>query len=204
MRRAALALAMLVACGSGSERAEPALGAYLAALEEPAAAVAGWRLDEAAWRRLVVDPYRTLHADYVREFDAAAPRLVTRLARRDREISTRAHFAGDPLLTRGEAWARWALPVMAPAEVAILDGEPLDAVFVRDGDRWRAIVGLDAIVTARVTALDPACAGRMTEPAPRCRELAWQIADAALRSDRARFEHACGLARGLCSKTSPP
>jgi hypothetical protein len=160
--------------------------------------VAGWKVDRATWERTVVEAYRGIHDDYAHAFDGAAPGLVARLASRA-TITTRAHYAGDPRLTVGQARTRWALPVQFPSEVAELDGAPLDAVFVRDGDRWRAITGLDAVIRARVAALDPACAAHLEGlRSGRCSDVGWVIADAALRADPPRFAHACTLATNLC------
>ena len=154
---------------------------------------ATWQLDDAAWTRIVVEPYRELYPEYAREY-AIAP--IPRGA-----VATRRHYADDPQLTVGQAWTRWALPVLAESYVATIDGKPLDAVFVRDGDHWRAITGLDRVIGARVTALDPSCPiGGATK---QCRELAWQIADAALRTERSRFARACTLAAAHCGKPAP-
>ncbi len=166
--------------------------------------VASWRLDEAAWRRIVVESYRPLYADYAAAFVAAEPELVTALAGA-KLVATRPHFAGDPALTPAQARTRWALPVAFASEVATLDGKPLDVVFLRDGDHWRAIAGLDRVIRARVASLDPTCAGvlDLLAPPPRCRDIGWEIAEAALRTDRGRFAHACTLATSLCGKPTP-
>ncbi|HEU0034267.1 MAG TPA: hypothetical protein VFQ53_26775 [Kofleriaceae bacterium] len=202
-------LALLVIAVAACRRPEPAPDltgelARIARLELDArrAAVAHWKLDEAAWRRIVVEPYRARYADYARAFDAAAPALAERL--HAGTFAARAHFAGDPALTADQARTRWALPVAFAAEVATLDGQPIDAVFV-DDHGVRAIVGVDAIVHAAVAARDPACARLLDtpEPAPRCREIQWELADTALREDAARFAHACALATTLCGKPSP-
>ena len=155
--------------------------------------VASWQLDESAWKRIVVEPYRELYPEYAREYALAPIPRGT--------IATRRHFADDPQLTVGQAWTRWALPVLAESYVATIDGKPLDAVFVRDGDRWHAITGLDRVIRARVTALDPSCSIGGTSK--QCRELAWQIADAALRTERSRFARACALAEAHCGKPPP-
>lgn len=160
--------------------------------------VATWQLDRATWERTVVATYAGVHAEYTRAFQAAAPALVAKLAPRG-TIATRPHFAGDPKLTRGQAHTRWALPVQYPSEIAELDGVPIDAVFVRDGDRWRAIAGLDTVIRAKAAAADPACAARLdVATSGRCIEVGWVIAEAAIRGDTARFAHACTLASNLC------
>ena len=233
MRALAACLVVAAACGhpapAGPAPGTPAhLAAYLQTLagaDEATRehAVAGWILDEATWRRTVVDPYRDLWPDYVRAFDAAAPALVARLAEHG-TVTARRHFAGDPQLTRSQGRLRWALPAEYPSCVADLAGTPIDTVFVFDGTapsfagaagraqvptdegaRWRVLVGLDEVVLARVRALDPACEKLLERAGPtgRCTEVGWMIADAALRTDQQRFVHACRLAAALCDNASP-
>ncbi len=185
------------------------LAAYLATVaggDEPArlAEVRGWILDQPLFGRTVVDPYRALWADYVHAADAAAPTLARQLATAG-PITARKHFAGDPRLTLAQARTRWALPVMYPSAVAELAGQPIDCVFVHDGAHWRALFGLDELVLARVRALDPACGALLARAGPtgRCTEVGFAVADAALRDQRDRFAHACGLAAALCGTASP-
>lgn len=193
MRLAALAaVAALSACDAPMR--EPSID-----LERPAA----WKLAREEWIKVVTDPFRGTYDDYVRAFDAALPGLQAqiRAARADGKsrIASKQHYAGDPDLTRGQARARWALPVQAPARVASLDGAPLDAVFVRVGDDYKAIVGIDTIVIARTRALDESCARYLeTLGSKMCQTIGWEIADAALRADKPRLAHACSLAKGQC------
>jgi hypothetical protein len=210
------AVAGLLGCGSPTtQQAQPAeLGAYLGAIttDHAASEVASWRLDEAAWRRIVVEPYRGLHADYAREFDRLAPALAASLGRGD--VADREHFAGDPELTQDQAVARWAVPPLFPSRVATAGGAPLDVVFLRDGGRWRAIAGLGAIVHRHAVDLDlvanTRCSGLFAVERPHreltkaCRDATWPIADALLRSDRDRATRACKLAVNVCGKRSPP
>lgn len=203
MRRALLALAVAACQRDAPPPAPKPLAAYLGALagaDEAARreAVESWKIDRAAWSHLTTDPYRGAYADYARQFDTAAPALVARLAKPG-AIATRAHFADDPALTRGQARARWAQPVQAPSEVATLDGAPIDAVFVTDDGHWRVIVGIDAIIHDRTAALDANCAPIFDalRPGP-CRDAAWAVAEAALRDDRPRLARACAQARPLC------
>lgn len=166
--------------------------------------IAGWQLPAALWDRTVVAPYRPLHADYERAFAAEAPALVARLAQGG-TITARRHYAGDPRLTRPQARDRWALPPLFPSLVAEAGGAPIDAVFVPDGARWRALVGLDAAMRARVAALDPGCAANLAlaGPAGHCTDVGAAIALAALRTDREQLAHVCRLADALCGKESP-
>lgn len=201
-------LAVLALCVAACQREAPpptrkTLAAYLGALAGAdeairREAIASWKIDEAAWQRLTTDPYRAAYADYALQFATAAPALVARLAKPG-AIATRAHFADDPELTRGQARARWAQPVQAPSEVATLDGAPIDAVFVNDAGRWRAIVGIDAIIHDRTAALAAGCADVFVDlpPGP-CRDAAWAVAEAALRADRGRLARACAQAMSLC------
>ena len=212
MRTAVVVAIVSALCGCDERTAprEPvALDAYLGGLagaDEATRAreVASWKLDRAAWTRTVVEPYAQLHDDYARRFDASQPALVAALARPAR-VTTRAHYAGDPRLTLGQARARWALPVQYPSEVADLDQGPLDLVFVRDGARWRAITGIDAILRERISARDPACAAHVaTTRSGQCADVGWVVADALLRTDDGRFARACTLAANLCVVNGPP
>jgi hypothetical protein len=236
------------ACGAPAPPAPPgspeALAGYLRRVVGADAATrqreaASWRLDAALWDRTVVAVYRPLHAEYEQAFAAALPALVDRLARAG-AVTARRHYAGDPRLTPAEARDRWALPTLFPSLVAEAGGEPIDAVFIADGaDRgdpagpgdgrsWRALVGLDAVVLARVAALDARCAENvaLAGPAGHCTDVGAAIAEAALRvrgplrndedRDRAgdketdkaredgdRLAHVCRLAETVCGKGSP-
>ncbi|HET9485046.1 MAG TPA: hypothetical protein VFO79_13890 [Xanthomonadales bacterium] len=204
---------LLVACGEPKPAVAPDLADYLYKLSgrdeaTRVAAVTSWTLSRAEWERVVVDSYRPLYDDYVAASTQARETFVAQLAK-SRSIVSRAHFAGDPVATHAQAITRWALPTLAPTRVAELGGRPpvpIDAVFVDVDGTWRAIVGMDAIVRRRIAAIDPACAIALDHIEPAggpCIEAAWAVADAALREDRARFAHGCGLATNLCGKRSP-
>ncbi|HEY5936782.1 MAG TPA: hypothetical protein VIU61_19170 [Kofleriaceae bacterium] len=161
------------------------------------------KLDEPAWRRIVVDPYRDLYPEYVRAFEASAPALRAQLAGTG-ALAIRSHFAGDPALTADQRVIRWALPVLFDSRIATKAEAPIDAVFVDTGKGWRAIVGLDGIVRARIAALDPTCAPLVGLPEPEgCREIGWELANAALRTERESFTRVCALARSICGTRSP-
>jgi hypothetical protein len=147
---------------------------------------------------VLVEPYRAAYADYARAFDAAAPALAAQLARAG-AITARTHFAGDPRLTRGQARARWAVPVLYPSEVAEVDGAALDVVFVRTHTGWGAITGIDALIDARIEAQQPGCAAHLaTVRDDACGKIVWTVADAALRADLPRLARACALAANVC------
>lgn len=204
--RAALLLLALAAC----QRVEPGpqdLGKRLSALAgcAPGACereVKSWKLDRAAWDRLVVEPYRGEwpYKRYARTFDDAVPVLAAQL-RAGGGVTLRAHFAGDPLNTFGQARARWAVPVQYPSQVALVGGKPLDVVF--DIDRTgtvHALTGVDDIVNARTALVDPSCADLLASArAGKCLEIGWVIAEAALRDERDRLARACAQAAGLCT-----
>lgn len=205
-------MALLVACSrapappAGSAEA---LGVYLRPLAGADQAtrqhaVTGWILDEAAWNRIVVPPYRALWKDYAARFDTVMPALVTRLADHG-AVTTRRHYAGDARLTDAQVRVRWALPVQYPSMVAELGGAPIDTVFVWDGSGWRVLAGLDDLLIARVRALDPHCADLLVRSGPPnpCTEVGWYVADTALRGDPAGFAHACGLAANACGNDKP-
>ncbi len=145
------------------------------------------------WNRVVVPPFTPLYDDYARSFAPPALGGEPRVTRR--------HFAGDPALTPNQARARWLLPALFPSEVVA----GVDAVFVPDGERWYALVGIDRIVRARVDAMDASCGETIDVPAPSktCRDAAFAVASATLRTDAARFQHACAIAKTACVKSSP-
>ena len=91
--------------------------------------VSSWIIGDATWNTTIVEPWRQLHADYVRVYDAAMPAVVARLAA-PLQITARRHFAGDPRLTHNQARLRWAVPVQYPSMVAELGGTPIDTVFL--------------------------------------------------------------------------
>ena len=116
------------------------------------------------------------------------------------EVRARRHFADDPEATPGQVRARWMLPVLYPSVVATLDDRPLDAIFIPDGDRWRALIRFDDIAIQRAVGLDPDCAvalAKAGKPGP-CTDVGWLVADAAMRGDHAAFARACGLAEARC------
>jgi hypothetical protein len=212
--RASLGLVVMIAAAACREPGPPpgtpeALAAYLQTVvgHDPATLqreIASWVLDDAAWNATVTATYRPLHTEYQQAFVAALPALIAQLGHPG-VVTARRHYAGDPRLTLAESRDRWALPPVFPSVVAELDGAPLEAVFVRDGDRWRALVGLDAVVRARVAALDAGCAAELARAGRtgRCTDVGAAIAEAALRTDRDRLAHVCRLAETLCGKESP-
>jgi hypothetical protein len=209
----AIVLVFLIGCGRQATAPKPgtpeALADYLRTVVGTDAAtrqhaVTGWILDEAAWNRIVVVPYRALWKDYAAQFDAHMPPLVARLGDSG-AITARRHYAGDPRLTDAQVRVRWALPVQYPSAVAELGGAPIDSVFVWDGSGWRVLAGLDDLLLARARALDPHCADLLVRSGPpnHCTEVGWFVADMALRDDRAGFAHACQLAANACGNDKP-
>jgi hypothetical protein len=228
MRRPLAALAVCTAalgaaCSPSAPPAPPprpgsseALAAYLQGVVGADAATrqreaAGWLLGPALWNATLLPAYRPLYAEYRRAFAAELPALVDRLARPG-PVTARRHFAGDPRLTLAEARDRWALPVLFPSLVAEAGGAPIDAVFVSEGPAWRALVGLDQVVLARVAALDPGCAAHLALAGPpgHCTDVGAAIVGAALTGPALRtapaddpLAHVCRLAETLCGKGSP-
>jgi hypothetical protein len=212
VRRAVGALIALVACGAPAAPPTdaPALAAYLDGLRRAdaltrAREIADWQLDEPTWCRTVVAAYQPLYAAYARAFAAAAPAVFDQLTRTAPPITARRHFAGDPRLTAAQGRDRWALPTLAPSLVADAGGAPIDTVFLADGGRWRALLGLDAAVRDRVAAVAAACAGPIARagPAGRCSDVGAAIITAVLRNDSEQVAHLCPLADTLCGKGSP-
>ncbi len=212
-----VALVALVACHDGSEIApapatppppDPAsLASYLDTIAAfppaaKAAELAHWKLERAAWNRIVVEPFRGAYDAYDRHFADAIARAATRL--HAGAIATRRHFAGDPHNTPSESWLRWAVPTLYPSAVATIDGTELDLVFVHDGAGWRALAGLGDIIVERGEVLDPGCTAYLDAVAQKpCAEVGFLIATAAIRSDRDAFDRACRLAASRCGKRSP-
>lgn len=200
--RLALVLAMLAACGN-KPAADDSLATYLATVaagDQAArtAAVASWRLSPDGWAAVTTDPYRGEYEYYRDFFEAHAAALVTQLGTGG-PIATRVHLAGDPQLTMGQARARWAQPVQAPSEIATIGGAPLDVVFVRADGGWRAIAGIDMLIIERVSAHEVACANVMLNARTgQCVNAAWVVAEAALRKDVRRLQHACAQLASLC------
>jgi hypothetical protein len=120
-------------------------------------------------------------------------------------VTARRHYSGDPRLTLAQGRDRWALPPLYPSLVAEAGQAPIDAVFIPDGDRWRALVGLDAVVRARIEALAPGCTANLdlAGPTGRCADVGAALAIAALRRDRDQLAHVCRLAETLCGKGLP-
>ena len=194
--------ALLVALIACSSRPPHGLADHLAALREDRA-VPLLEMSSEMWRRTVVEPYSGLHGEYLREFAAARPQLESQIYRGG-AIAARQHYADDPQLTFGQGRTRWALRVLEASRVATNDGQPIDAVFVQGKDYWFAIVGIDRVVRRHVDAFDPACGALIDGSNTKgCREIAWEVADAALRNQRERVDHACALARTACGKPAP-
>jgi hypothetical protein len=210
-RLGVVAIVAAVACRSpGPAAGTPeALAGYLETIVgQPPAVVqreaASWVMDEAAWNATVTTTYRPLHTEYQQAFIAALPGLIAQLGRPG-AVTARRHYAGDPRLTLSQSRDRWALPPLFPSMVAEVAGAPIDAVFVWDGGRWRVLRGLDAVVRARVAALDDSCAVQLARAGRtgRCSDVGAAVAEAALRTDRDRLAHVCRLAEILCGKESP-
>jgi hypothetical protein len=170
--------------------------ADLRADPDPAAALAAWRLPAPAFRRILVEPYRDLAEGYTTRYGASVAPLAAAVAAPG-ALHARRHFAGDPRLTPAELHLRWAVPPLYPSLVVDLAGTDLDAVFLHDGERWRVVVGIDPLLTARIA--DPACAHHLDHTDGRCAEIGWMIADRALRIDHDGLIHACALAATACS-----
>ena len=78
-------------------------------------------------------------------------------------------------------------------------------MFFHDGEHWRALIGLGDRAVERARALDPACADRLANAGPRgpCTDMGYEVAAAAMRGDRPRFDRVCKLAAMVCGNASP-
>jgi hypothetical protein len=211
--RGCLIIAGLAACGAPAPKPGSAedLTGYLAQLAamEPAtrhAEIAGWKLDPELWDRTIVEPFRSgLRAGYSNAFDERARSIELELAN-GRSFAVRPHYAGDPRLTWGQGVLRWVVPTLYPSVVVERDASPIDTVFLYDGARWRALVGIDWELYATVARFAGSgdCVGVLAEVSRSkpCGEIGWAIADAALRTDRDGFRRTCKLAETLCGKRS--
>lgn len=194
-----LAVVALAACGGGggqtealADKPEELLKAYLAD-----AHVAELRMDQATFVKTVAPSFRGLYDDYVREYDAGAQALAARIEA-DRAMP-RKHFATDKQNTLEQERLRWALPTLYPSLSAA------GTVFVRSGDRFYALAGLDAAMVGRVAERDAACAkllDHVMEAKP-CADVGWVVVDAGIRNDRPELARACRLAERVCGNRSP-
>lgn len=167
-----------------------------------AAIVDEWELREPAWSRLVTAAFRPHHAAYEAAFEAAREQAIDELiARRPPppEVAARVHYADDPALAPDQARLRVALPVGRPGAIVTVGGHPLAPIFVHDGRRWRALLGLDRVVTDRIAAGDEACVApyRAAQREP-CLAMSAPIITAALTGDASGLERACARLRGAC------
>jgi len=168
---------------------------------ERRAEILTWKLDRAAWDKIVVEPFRKLYDAYDRGFADRVELLTDDLAAGS--ITVRPHFAGDANQTIHQAWLRWALPTLYPSLVAEVGGAPLDTVFVDDAGHWRSLAGLDTAIEDAVRAIDTThtCARWLVHVLRKkpCAEVDWAIVDAALRTDADGFGRACQLAATRCA-----
>ena len=202
--RALACLAFLVACSGKPATDDADLASYLARvtrMSAPARAteIASWRLSRDEFEKLVVAPYRSLWFQYATHFDELAPSLAARLDHGG-TFTARKHVAGDAALTPSQGRLRWTVPVQYPSMVVEEGGAPVDTVFVRIGSHWRSLSGIDEELLARARELDRTCGDRLATAGPptKCTEIAWVVADAALRGQTDRFAHACQLASSAC------
>ncbi len=160
------------------------------------AAVASWRFPEATWGALVTEAYRPHWRDYAAAFEAALPAVAARLAALRGAVRARWQYAGDPQLSNAQVRLRWVMPTGRPGVVAEIGGVPLDVVFVWDGAAWRALDGVDDVVQAAVGAHSAPCRAALVAAGPPgiCTDVAWMIADAALRGQAARLDRGCAIA----------
>ncbi|MEZ4366044.1 MAG: hypothetical protein R2939_07125 [Kofleriaceae bacterium] len=223
MSRAAL-VAVLAAIGCGRGAPAPAgdppdLAGLAARLEadaaritgaiDPSAAaravVAGWRLPATAWSTTVIPEAATWWPAYAAAFDAGAPALAARVeawAQEGTAGELRAHYAGDPDLTRAQSRLRALVPLGRTSAVVVPgDGDVvLGCVFVHDGHAWRTLTGLDEAITDAVAQAAPACAAHLARAGrlDRCGELGWEITRAALAADGPALARACAQAAPHC------
>ncbi len=213
----ALLVAALVACDgraptTGAALAEAAdLAGLRAALARDVAAIAGasqpdaaaravlagWQVPAEAWPALVTPPFRPHHAAYAAAFVAAAPAATGELralaaGAATSAVEVRWQYADDPALTPAQARLRVALPVGRPGAIVTLAGRPLAPVFVHDGRRWRALLGLEQVIALRLAARAPACVAPYVAAAREpCLAMSAPVIHAVLADDDRELERAC-------------
>lgn len=167
------------------------------------ATVDGWLLPAPAWRRRVTAAFVPHHAAYAAAFAAARDELVDELvghAGAAPAVDARTHYADDPALAPDQARLRVALPVGRPGAIVTLAGQPLSPIFVHDGHRWRALAGLDRVVTDRLAAGAPACVAPYRAAAREpCLAMSAPVITAALTDDAAELARACDRLRTACA-----
>ena len=173
------------------------------------ALVDDWRVPEHVWPYVVTDAYKPRFAEADRagapEAHALAARLVELARQPDHAVAARVQYADDPALSPAQIRLRWALPVGRPGVVVTIGGAPVDVVFAWDNRAWRALLGVDAMTLARVRTSDSRCAAQLRAAAAPgdCLDVAWMVADAALRDDDQRLARACRLAATACPAPPP-
>ncbi|MEZ4399545.1 MAG: hypothetical protein R3B06_05985 [Kofleriaceae bacterium] len=202
------ALALAVACRTAEPAPPPGqpgpagLATFLdeVARRSPAGAaavVAGLRVDDPGWARLVTPPYRAAFAAYQAGYPAATAGLAAALTAGG-PVTVRTQYADDPRLAPALRRARVALPVGRPGLIATVGGRDLPVVFVFDRG-WRALAGIDELTQAAIAAADPACArayAQVGAPGP-CMDAAAPVALAAVAGDLAGEVIACRRLRAL-------
>jgi hypothetical protein len=186
------------------ERERAAIGGAVDPRAAAAAILAGRELPAAAWPELVSERFRPHRGEAAAAFAAAIPAAADELAALGRAagalpIEVRWQYADDPQLAPAQARMRVALPVGRPGAIALAGGRPLAPIFVHDGARWRALLGLDDVVAARIAARDPACAAAYRAAAREpCLAMSAPVIAAALDPDAAGLARACGRLAAAC------
>jgi hypothetical protein len=215
MNRALLLCLLLIACRDSPPASAPPPSPGAASLSRAVAAllatadldraVATMALDRDAFARVLVAPYRRLHAAYAGHFATEAPSFAAELQAlaprgSSPKIRIRRHYAGDATLSLPQGRVRWALPVQAESWLVELDGKVIDTVWVRDHDRWYLLLGLDEAALEVLAAAAPACASvaRRAGAVGVCNDAVWVALDAALRDEPERLARACDRASHFC------
>ncbi|HUQ01009.1 MAG TPA: hypothetical protein VM261_00880 [Kofleriaceae bacterium] len=134
--------------------------------------------------RIVTPPYRGA--------GAGDPARLREAVVREGAVTVKILYADDATVPASLRRARPAVPVGRPPLVGFIGGAALPALWVFHGGRWRCLVDLDGVVTARLP--DAACrtAYERSEHG-RCLDFTGALAAAALTADTAARDRLCTL-----------
>ena len=183
-----IALAALAACTDRTDEARPTDGpdglVRLLGGRRHAAVVPACVPTAAERDRIVTTPYRGVPAGDPATLRAA---LVV-----EGPVTARVLYADDETVPASLRRARPAVPVGRPPLVAFIGDRALPALWVFHGDRWRCLVDLDGVVTARLP--DAACrtAYERSERG-RCLDFTGALAAAGLTGDTTARDRLCTL-----------
>jgi hypothetical protein len=134
--------------------------------------------------RIVTPPYRGA--------GAGDPATLRQALVVEGAVTVKILFADDATVPASLRRARPAVPVGRPPLVGFIAGDALPALWVFHGGRWRCLIDLDGVVTARIT--DATCrAAYERSERGRCLDFTGALAAAVLAADTATRDRLCTL-----------